>query len=65
MVCTLLLVNTNLVFYFLLRECFSSQEDVKCFVKEDFYMDKEDFCQEELKDTVGLNEAVVFAFSNF
>nr|XP_005906643.1 PREDICTED: uncharacterized protein C9orf84 homolog [Bos mutus] len=39
------------------RECFSLQGDVKCLVEEDFYMDKEDFCQEKLKDTVGLNEA--------
>lgn len=53
------------MFCFLLRECFSLQGDVKWFVKEDFYMDKEDFCQEKLKETVGLNEAVVFAFSNF
>ena len=53
------------MFYFLLRECFSLQGDVKCLVEEDFYMDKEDFCREKLKDTVGLNEAVVFAFSNF
>ncbi|MXQ88444.1 hypothetical protein E5288_WYG006721 [Bos mutus] len=45
------------------RECFSLQGDVKCLVEEDFYMDKEDFCQEKLKDTVGLNEAVVFAFN--
>ncbi|XP_077625920.1 protein shortage in chiasmata 1 ortholog [Crocuta crocuta] len=38
------------------RECFSSQRDLKDFVKEDFYMDKENFCQEKLEDTVGLNE---------
>ncbi|XP_067599762.1 protein shortage in chiasmata 1 ortholog [Pseudorca crassidens] len=39
-----------------LRECFSFQGDMKGFV-EDFYMDKENFCQEKLEDTVGLNEA--------
>ncbi|TEA36704.1 hypothetical protein DBR06_SOUSAS310115, partial [Sousa chinensis] len=38
------------------RECFSFQGDMKGFV-EDFYMDKENFCQEKLEDTVGLNEA--------
>ncbi|XP_058379756.1 protein shortage in chiasmata 1 ortholog [Diceros bicornis minor] len=39
------------------RECFSFQGDLKDFVKEDFYMDKENFCQEKLEDTVGLKEA--------
>ncbi|XP_059957770.1 protein shortage in chiasmata 1 ortholog [Mesoplodon densirostris] len=38
------------------RECSSFQGDMKGFV-EDFYMDKENFCQETLEDTVGLNEA--------
>ncbi|XP_045670780.1 protein shortage in chiasmata 1 ortholog [Ursus americanus] len=38
------------------RECFSFQGDLKDLVKEDFYMDKENFCQEKLEDTVGLNE---------
>ena len=52
------------MFYFLLRECFSFQGDMKGFV-EDFYVDKENFRQEKLEDTVGLNEAVIFAFSNF
>ncbi|XP_058997203.1 protein shortage in chiasmata 1 ortholog [Mustela lutreola] len=33
------------------RECFSFQEDLKGLVKEDFYMDKENFCQEKLEDT--------------
>nr|XP_012592160.1 uncharacterized protein C9orf84 homolog isoform X1 [Microcebus murinus] len=33
------------------RECFSFQEDLKVFVKEDFCMDKENFCQEKLEDT--------------
>eukprot|EP00069_Balaena_mysticetus_P020039 bmy_12596T0 len=32
------------------RECFSFQGDMKGFV-EDFYMDKENFCQEKLEDT--------------
>ena len=31
---------------------------------EDFYIDEENFCQEELEDMVGLNEAIVPAFSN-
>uniref|UniRef100_A0A8C6MJR8 Shortage in chiasmata 1 n=1 Tax=Moschus moschiferus TaxID=68415 RepID=A0A8C6MJR8_MOSMO len=48
-------ISTEAKFF---RECFSFQGDVKCFVKEDFYMDKEDFCQEKLKDTVGLNESL-------
>lgn len=52
------------MFHFLLRECFSSQRDLKDFVKEDFYMDKENFCQEKLEDTVGLNETVILAFSS-
>ncbi|XP_058927530.1 protein shortage in chiasmata 1 ortholog [Kogia breviceps] len=38
------------------RGCFSCQGDMKGFV-EDFYMDKENFCQEKLEDKVGLNEA--------
>ncbi|XP_007178274.2 protein shortage in chiasmata 1 ortholog [Balaenoptera acutorostrata] len=38
------------------RECFSFQGDMKGFV-EDFYVDKENFRQEKLEDTVGLNEA--------
>lgn len=62
LVCTWLLVNTNLMFYFLLRECFSFQRDLKDFMKEDFYMDKENFCQEKLEDTVSLNETVMLAF---
>nr|XP_044634983.1 protein shortage in chiasmata 1 ortholog isoform X1 [Equus asinus] len=33
------------------RECFSFQRDLKDFMKEDFYMDKENFCQEKLEDT--------------
>ncbi|XP_042819748.1 protein shortage in chiasmata 1 ortholog isoform X1 [Panthera tigris] len=33
------------------RESFSFQGDLKNFVKEDFYMDKENFCQEKLEDT--------------
>ncbi|XP_054545382.1 protein shortage in chiasmata 1 ortholog isoform X2 [Talpa occidentalis] len=39
------------------RECFDFQGDWKDFVKEDFHMDKENFCVEKLEDTVGLNEA--------
>lgn len=49
------------MFYFLLRECFSFQGDLKDLVKEDFYMDKENFCQEKLEDTVGLNETVILS----
>lgn len=52
------------MFYFLLREHFSFQGDLKSLVKEDFYMHKENFCQEKLEDTVGLNETVILAFSN-
>lgn len=33
-------------------------------MKEDFYVDKENFCQEKLEDTVGLNEAIVLTFIN-
>nr|KAF6434449.1 shortage in chiasmata 1 [Molossus molossus] len=32
------------------RECFSFQGDLKDLMKEDFYMDKENFCQEKLED---------------
>lgn len=64
LVCKLLLVSTNLMFYFLLRESFSYQGDLKDLMKEDFYIDKENFCREELEDAVGLNEAIVPAFSN-
>ncbi|KAM5329768.1 LOW QUALITY PROTEIN: protein shortage in chiasmata 1 ortholog [Glossophaga mutica] len=46
------------------RECFSFQGDLKDLIKEDFYIDKEHFCREELEDTVSLNEAIVPAFSN-
>ncbi|XP_069328252.1 protein shortage in chiasmata 1 ortholog [Eulemur rufifrons] len=42
------------------RECFSFQEDLKASVKEDFCMDKENFCQEKLEDTVGLNQPSSF-----
>ncbi|XP_077917723.1 protein shortage in chiasmata 1 ortholog [Halichoerus grypus] len=38
------------------RECFSFQEDLKGLMEEDFYMDKENFSQEKLEDTVGLNQ---------
>ncbi|XP_073082316.1 protein shortage in chiasmata 1 ortholog isoform X1 [Manis javanica] len=47
-----------------LRECFSFPRDFKVLVNEDGYVDKENFCQEKLEDTVGLNEAVILAFSN-
>uniref|UniRef100_A0A673V8H4 Shortage in chiasmata 1 n=1 Tax=Suricata suricatta TaxID=37032 RepID=A0A673V8H4_SURSU len=47
------------------RECFSFQEDLKDFLKEDFYMDKENICQEKLKDAVGLNEASVLLECEF
>ncbi|XP_059513623.1 protein shortage in chiasmata 1 ortholog [Myotis daubentonii] len=33
------------------RECFSFQGDLKDLIKEDFYVDKENFCQEKLEDT--------------
>ncbi|XP_036288901.1 protein shortage in chiasmata 1 ortholog isoform X1 [Pipistrellus kuhlii] len=33
------------------RECFSFQGALKDLMKEDFYMDKEDFCREKLEDT--------------
>uniref|UniRef100_A0A8C9C3U4 Shortage in chiasmata 1 n=1 Tax=Phocoena sinus TaxID=42100 RepID=A0A8C9C3U4_PHOSS len=46
------------------RECFSIQGDMKDFV-EDFYMDKENFCQEKLEDTVGLNEASILPECEF
>uniref|UniRef100_A0A8C9DIZ6 Shortage in chiasmata 1 n=1 Tax=Prolemur simus TaxID=1328070 RepID=A0A8C9DIZ6_PROSS len=42
------------------RECFSFQENLKVSVKEDFCMDKENFCQEKLEDTVGLNKPSSF-----
>ncbi|XP_012496587.1 PREDICTED: uncharacterized protein C9orf84 homolog [Propithecus coquereli] len=42
------------------RECFSFQEDLEVFVKEDFCMDKENFCQEKLEDTVSLNQPSSF-----
>uniref|UniRef100_G1PD96 Shortage in chiasmata 1 n=1 Tax=Myotis lucifugus TaxID=59463 RepID=G1PD96_MYOLU len=45
------------------RECFSFQGDLKDLMKEDFYVDKENFCQEKLEDTVGLNEAIPSVFS--
>ncbi|XP_006771248.1 PREDICTED: uncharacterized protein C9orf84 homolog [Myotis davidii] len=32
-------------------ECFSFQGDLKDLMKEDFYVDKENFCQEKLEDT--------------
>ncbi|KAK2502495.1 hypothetical protein MC885_015968 [Smutsia gigantea] len=47
-----------------LRECFSFPRDVKGLLNEDGYVDKENFCQEKLEDTVGLNEVVILAFSN-
>uniref|UniRef100_A0A2K5CZS4 Shortage in chiasmata 1 n=1 Tax=Aotus nancymaae TaxID=37293 RepID=A0A2K5CZS4_AOTNA len=34
------------------RGCFSLQEDLEVFGKEDFCMDKENFCQEKLEDTI-------------
>ncbi|XP_008575789.1 PREDICTED: uncharacterized protein C9orf84 homolog [Galeopterus variegatus] len=37
------------------RESYSFQGDLEVFVK-DSYMDKENFCQEKLEDTVGLHE---------
>ncbi|XP_036892052.1 protein shortage in chiasmata 1 ortholog [Sturnira hondurensis] len=33
------------------RECFSYQGAVKDLIKEDFYIDRENFCREELDDT--------------
>uniref|UniRef100_A0A8C3XB43 Shortage in chiasmata 1 n=1 Tax=Catagonus wagneri TaxID=51154 RepID=A0A8C3XB43_9CETA len=47
------------------RECFSFQGDLKDFVKEDFYMDKENFCQEKLEDSVGLNKPAIFPGCEF
>ncbi|XP_054440714.1 protein shortage in chiasmata 1 ortholog [Pteronotus mesoamericanus] len=41
------------------RECFSFQGDLKDLMTEDFYMDKENFCQEKLEDIVGLNETLL------
>ncbi|KAM4876462.1 protein shortage in chiasmata 1 ortholog [Thomomys bottae] len=38
----------------LFRECFSFQEDLECFIKEESYMDEENFCQKKL---VGLSES--------
>lgn len=49
--------------YFFLRECFSLQETLEAFVKEDFCMDKVNFCQEKLEDTIRLNEVVILAFN--
>uniref|UniRef100_A0A2K6R486 Shortage in chiasmata 1 n=1 Tax=Rhinopithecus roxellana TaxID=61622 RepID=A0A2K6R486_RHIRO len=42
------------------RECFSLQETLEAFVKEDFCMDKVNFCQEKLEDTTRLNEPSSF-----
>ncbi|XP_008063754.1 uncharacterized protein C9orf84 homolog [Carlito syrichta] len=42
------------------RESFSFQEDLGVFVKEDFCMDEENFCKEELEDIVDLNEPSSF-----
>ncbi|XP_015347688.2 protein shortage in chiasmata 1 ortholog [Marmota marmota marmota] len=44
----------------LFRKYFSFQEDLEVCVKEDFYMDKENFCEEKLDDEVGLNEPPTF-----
>ncbi|XP_076998047.1 protein shortage in chiasmata 1 ortholog [Tamandua tetradactyla] len=33
------------------RECFSYQESLEVYEKEDFHMDKENFCQEKLENT--------------
>uniref|UniRef100_A0A2K5RQ21 Shortage in chiasmata 1 n=1 Tax=Cebus imitator TaxID=2715852 RepID=A0A2K5RQ21_CEBIM len=38
------------------RGCFSLQEDLEVFGKEDFCMDKENFCQEKLEDTIRSNK---------
>ncbi|XP_048204362.1 protein shortage in chiasmata 1 ortholog [Perognathus longimembris pacificus] len=43
----------------LFRECFSFQEDLEGFAKEEFYMNKENFCQKKL---VGLREPSASAF---
>lgn len=56
------LINTN--WFFVLRKCFSFQEDLEVSMKEDFYMDKENIYQEKLEDPVGLSEVVTFAFNN-
>uniref|UniRef100_A0A2K6CPJ1 Shortage in chiasmata 1 n=1 Tax=Macaca nemestrina TaxID=9545 RepID=A0A2K6CPJ1_MACNE len=42
------------------RDCFSLQETLEAFVKEDFCMDKVNFCQEKLEDTIRLNEPSSF-----
>uniref|UniRef100_A0A8C0YY61 Shortage in chiasmata 1 n=2 Tax=Canis lupus familiaris TaxID=9615 RepID=A0A8C0YY61_CANLF len=47
------------------REHFSFQGDLKSLVKEDFYMHKENFCQEKLEDTVGLNEPSILSECEF
>uniref|UniRef100_A0A8D2DDX8 Shortage in chiasmata 1 n=1 Tax=Sciurus vulgaris TaxID=55149 RepID=A0A8D2DDX8_SCIVU len=39
---------------------FREQEVLEVCVKEDFYMDKENFCQEKLEDEVGINEPSTF-----
>ncbi|XP_022434761.1 protein shortage in chiasmata 1 ortholog [Delphinapterus leucas] len=44
------------------RECFSIQGDMKDFV-EDFYMDKENFCQEKLEDTASILPECEFLIS--
>uniref|UniRef100_A0A8D0YXY2 Shortage in chiasmata 1 n=1 Tax=Sus scrofa TaxID=9823 RepID=A0A8D0YXY2_PIG len=47
------------------RECFSFQGDLKDFLKEDFYMDKENFSQKKLEDSVGLNKPSILPECEF
>lgn len=45
--------------FFFLSERFPFQGDLKGLVKEDFYMDKENFCKEKLEDTADFNEILL------
>ncbi|XP_038509659.1 protein shortage in chiasmata 1 ortholog isoform X13 [Canis lupus familiaris] len=45
------------------REHFSFQGDLKSLVKEDFYMHKENFCQEKLEDTPSILSECEFLIS--
>lgn len=60
LVCNLLLLNINVMWlFFFLSERFPFQGDLKGLVKEDFYMDKENFCKEKLEDTADFNEILL------
>nr|KAF6487337.1 shortage in chiasmata 1 [Rousettus aegyptiacus] len=49
-------VFTEAIFF---SERFPFQGDLKGLVKEDFYMDKENFCKEKLEDTADFNEILL------